>query len=277
MLQPRRLLALLPLAALAACATSSDRLGPAGDHPQAVPAPLLPRRTTRPTACFWLDRRRSTAGAAETAAAYFGRAAAGSISADAPLLDTRAFTASLLAGDVEATAAAICAHRRLLRRAGPAPPGRSGERLSRGAGRQGDAKGAHAILTGPNVGAPYRAADRAARAVGRGGGPATTRAPSFTPSSPASRSCSSSPALTRASSTYIFAAMRKPRPAFRSLITAGGDPGGLASLTSEREMLERRANARRRPSVAVYRSGPRPLPRRRGVDQGAPGTGEACT
>jgi len=235
MLEPRRLLVLLPLAVLTACATPSARLGPAGEL-AASAAPAPPSRDDSSYGLFLAGQAAVNGGRGQTAAAYFGRAAALDPGADASLLDTRAFSASLLAGDVKRASAM-------------APTDPSIEPAMRHLGAlvsgvealaEGDARGAHAILTGPNVGAPHRAA-------------AALLAPWAAAAAGDTEGALVHPVIAGEPIAQFFANLDQGKlyerlhrydeaeTAYRSLI-AGGDPGGLATLNLG-EMLERRGRA----------------------------------
>jgi Flp pilus assembly protein TadD len=242
MLQPRRLIFFLPLAALAACATPSASLGPAGEHAAAI-APVPGSKDDSSYGLFLAGQAAVNGGHGATAAAYFGRAAALDPGDNTPLLDTRAFSASLLAGDVK-RASAI------------APTDPSIEPAMRHLGAlvsgvealaEGDAKGARAILTGPNVGAPHGAAAAllapwAAAAAGDAEG--STVHP-IIPGEPIAQFFGN---LDQGKLFERLHRYEEAETAFRSLI-GGGDPGGLATLNLG-EMLERRGRAH--DAVAVY-------------------------
>jgi tetratricopeptide (TPR) repeat protein len=235
MLQPRRLLALLPLAALAACATPSASLGPAGERAASF-APAPPSRDDSPYGMFLAGQAAVNGGHGDAAAAYFGRAAALDPGADTPLLDTRAFSAALLAGDVKRASAIAPTDPSI------EPPMRHLGALVSGveALAEGDAKGAHAILTGPNVGAPHRAA-------------AALLAPWAAAAAGDAEGATVHPVIAGEPIAQFFANLdqgklyerlhryEEAETAYRALI-GGGDPGGLATLNLG-EMLERRGRA----------------------------------
>ncbi len=241
MLDPRRLLVLLPLAALAACATPSAGAGPAG---VAIASGAgQGSRDDSSYGLFLAGQAAVNGGHGATAAAFFGRAATLDPGAGAHLLDTRAFSASLLAGDVK-RASAI------------APTDPSSEPAIRHLGglvrgvealAEGDAKDAHAILTGPDVGAPHQAAAAllapwAAAAAGDVQG-ATVHP--VIPGEPIAQFFAN---IDQGKIYERLGRYDEAETAFRSLI-AGGDPGGLASLNLG-ETLERRGRAA--DAVAIY-------------------------
>ncbi len=241
MLDPRRLLVLLPLAALAACATPSVGVGPAG-----VATASRAGQGSRDDSSYGLFLAGQAAvngGHGATAATFFGRAATLDPGAGAHLLDSRAFSASLLAGDVKRASA--------IAPTDPAsePAIRHLGGLVRGveALAEGDAKGAHAILTGPDVGAPHQAA-------------AALLAPWAAAAAGDEQGATVHPVIPGEPIAQFFANLDQGKlyerqhhydeaeTAFRSLIAAG-DPGGLASLNLG-ETLERRGRAA--DAVAIY-------------------------
>ncbi|MGI9169558.1 MAG: tetratricopeptide repeat protein, partial [Caulobacteraceae bacterium] len=240
MLQPRALIALLPLAALTACATTGS--GPT----QGAAAKLEAAGASRSDSAYGLflaGQEAVNGGHGESAAAYFGRAAALDPGTGVSLLDTRAFSAFLLAGDVK-RAAAIA----------PTDPAIEPAMIHLGALTRGvealadgDANRAHAILTGPDVGQPHLAAAAllapwAAAAAGDAKGAVVHP---VIPGQPISQFFAS------LDQGKLFEHLRRydeAETAFRSLI-AGGDPGSLASLNLG-ELLERRGRAS--DAVAIY-------------------------
>ena len=242
MFAPRRLLPLLPLAALAACATAPANLGPAPRVAGGAGA-AQGSRDDSSYGLFLAGQAAVNGGHGETAAAYFGRAATLDAGADAHLLDTRAFSASLLAGDVKraSTIAPVAPSIE--------PPMRHLGALVRGveALAEGDAKGAYAILTGPDVGSPHKAA-------------AALLAPWAAAAAGDTQGATVHPVLAGEPIAQFFANLDQGKiyerlhrydeaeTAFRSLI-ASGDPGGLASLNLG-ELLERRGL--RPQAVAIY-------------------------
>jgi tetratricopeptide (TPR) repeat protein len=242
MLQPRHLLALLPLAALAACATPPAGSGPA-PRLAASDAATPGSKDDSSYGMFLAGQAAVNGGHGGAAAVYFGRAATLDPGIDAPLLDTRAFSASLLAGDVKRASAV-------------APTDASVEPAMRHLGAlvngvealaEGDAKGAHAILTGPKVGAPHHAA-------------AALLAPWAAAAAGDAEGATVHPVIAGEPIAQFFANLDQGKiyerlrrydeaeTAFRSLIERG-DPGGLASLNLG-EMLERRGRAH--DAVAIY-------------------------
>ena len=242
MLEPRRLLVLLPLAALVACATPSAGPGPA-PRVATSPGAVQGSRDDSSYGLFLAGQAAVNGGHGETAAAYFGRAATLDPGANAHLLDTRAFSASLLAGDVKRASAIAPTDPSV------EPPMRHLGALVRGveALSEGDAKGAHAILTGPDVGAPHQAA-------------AALLAPWAAAAAGDTEGATVHPVIAGEPIAQFFANLDQGKlyerlrrydeaeTAFRSLI-AGGDPGGLASLNLG-EVLERRGRAAE--AVAIY-------------------------
>jgi Flp pilus assembly protein TadD len=243
MFQPRRFLALLPLAALAACATPSADSGSTPTVAASLPSTPVGSRDASPYGLFLAGQAAVNGGHGEAAAGYFGRAATLDPGGGATLLGTRAFTASLLAGDVKRAAAIAPTDASVepgLRQLGALV---SGVELM----AEGDAKGAHAVLTGPNVGAPHRAA-------------AALLAPWAALSSGDIEGATIHPIIAGEPIAQFFANLDQGKiferlhrydeaeTAFRSLIESG-DPGGLASLNLG-EMLERRG--RTHDAVGIY-------------------------
>lgn len=239
-----RFLALLPLAALAACATA-----PFGGGPGGAPRPTASAATPPDLAgasaygLFLAGQEAVNGGHGNAAAGYFDRAATVGPAPDGPLLGARAFSALLLAGDVRKAAAIAPTDPSI-----EAPMRHLGA-LTRGveALAEGDARGAHAILTGPDVGAPHQApaallAPWAAAAAGDVRG-ATVHP--VIPGEPISQFFAN---LDQGKLFERFGRYEEAETAFRALI-AGGDPGGLASLALG-EMLERRGRAPE--AVALY-------------------------
>jgi len=182
-------------------------------------------------------------GHGNVAASYFDRAAAVGPAADGPLLDTRAFSAFLLAGDVKRAATVAPTD--------PAvePAMRHLGALTRGveALAEGDAKRAHAILTGPDVGAPHQGAASllapwAAAAAGDVQGATVHPVIAGEPISQFFANLDQGKLYER------FGRYEEAETAFRALIERG-DPGGLATVNLG-EMLERRGRGPE--AVALY-------------------------
>ncbi|MGI8839324.1 MAG: tetratricopeptide repeat protein [Caulobacteraceae bacterium] len=250
----RRLLALPPLAlrsmaipSLAALAVAACATAPAGPSPAARIAAnaAAPQGSgdTSPYGLFLAGQAAVNGGHGATAAAYFGRAASLDPGAGAHLLDARAFSASLLAGDVKRASA--------IAPVDPAaePAIRHLGALTRGveALAEGDARGAHAILTGPDVGAPHQgaAALLAPWAAAAAGDVAGATVHPVIAGEPIAQFFAS---LDQGKLYERFRRYDEAETAFRSLI-ARGDPGGLASLNLG-ELLERRGRAGE--AVAIY-------------------------
>lgn len=247
MLPSRRARSILPLAALAAlaaCATSP----PASDTLAAgAPGAAAPASTGDDTAygLFLAGQAAINAGRGLAASSYFGRAAGLDPGGDAPLLDTRAFSASLLAGDIKHAAALA-----------PADPAVEPNMRHLGGLTQavellaeGKAKPAHAILTGPAVGQPHGAA-------------AALLAPWAAAAAGDVQGATVQPVIAGEPIAEYFAKLdqgkiferlhryEEAETAFRALI-ASGDPGGLATLNLG-AMLERRGRAAE--AAALYAS-----------------------
>jgi len=224
----------LPLALLA-CATPAARTaGPSAtaDDDQSGQSPY---------GLFLAGEAAINGGHSDTAAHYFSRAAAAD--GDAPVVRAQAFTAALLAGDVE-------------KAANLAPQGGDVDAsvrrlggLTRGveALAEGHAKDARAILTGPTVGAPHN-------------GAAALLAPFAAAAAGDSEASIAHPVIPGEPLAQFFANLDQGRlyeragrfdeaeTAFRSLIGAG-DAGGIPSLDLG-EMFERRG--READALATY-------------------------
>nr|MBA3812722.1 hypothetical protein [Caulobacteraceae bacterium] len=144
----RAFLAVIPLAGLCACATRPLDVASTPDGRIAATRSA----TDSSYGLFLAGQAAINGGRGEAASAYFARAAALEPSADSRFLESRAFSAALLAGDVKKAAA--------LAPTGASPePGavhlgavvRGAEALA-----EGDGKRARAALTGPDVGAPHQ-------------------------------------------------------------------------------------------------------------------------
>ncbi|MEO8927176.1 MAG: tetratricopeptide repeat protein, partial [Caulobacteraceae bacterium] len=238
--QPRSLLVLLPLAALAACATPSSgpTLGPSASLGAATGS-----RDDSAYGLFLAGQAAINGGHGNAAAGYFDRAAAVGPGTDGPLLDNRAFSASLLAGDVK-------------RASTIAPTDPAVELSARHLGglvrgveamAEGDAKDAHAILTGPDVGEPHQgaAALLAPWAAAAAGDVQGATVHPIIAGEPISQFFAN---LDQGKLYERFHRYDEAETAFRALIAAG-DPGGLATLNLG-EMLERLGRAPE--AVALY-------------------------
>jgi len=238
MLSSRRILALLPLLALAACATSGAPVqgaanldGPPGGSGESA------------YGLFLAGQSAINAGHGETAAAYFSRAAAESGPAADQFLGERTFTAALLAGDVKEAS-----------RLAPSAPGddtaiRHLAGLTRAVEAMANDEGAkaRAILAGPDVGPPHQAAT-------------ALLTPFAAAQAGDAEAAIGHPVIADDPVGQFFASLDQGKlferahrydeaeTAFRALI-AGGDPGGIASLNLG-ELLERRG--RRPEAVAIY-------------------------
>ncbi|HZZ35301.1 MAG TPA: tetratricopeptide repeat protein [Caulobacteraceae bacterium] len=233
----RHLIALVPLAALGACAT------PAAKAPEAPVAAIAPQTAddASPYGLFLAGRAAMNQGRSDSAAGYFGRAARADD--DARFLADRAFTASLLAGDVKAAAA-------LAPTADDSEPAvlrlgalvRGVEALAEGKNKQ-----ARDILSGPQVGYPHKAAAALLApwaAAAAGDAAASVVHPSL-PNEPIAQF------FGNLGQARLFERARRydeSETGYKALI-GGGDPGGLATLGLG-AMLERRG--RQADAVAAY-------------------------
>jgi tetratricopeptide (TPR) repeat protein len=97
---PLRIIWIPPLLTLAACATAAP-------PPQPVAAANVPTSVGGQSAygLFLAGQSAINTGEGSAAAGYFARAAGAADGADAPFVETRAFTAALLAGDIKGAAA----------------------------------------------------------------------------------------------------------------------------------------------------------------------------
>ncbi len=184
-------------------------------------------------------------GESGVAQGYFGKAAGLDTDVDTTLLNTRAFTSALLAGDITAAAAL-------------APTGEQAETGLRHLGAlvrgvealsDGRPKAARAVLTGPDAGAPNEPAAAlltpfAAAAAGDAAGSIVHPVIAGEPIAQFFASLDQGLLFERAR-RYDEA-----ETAYRALI-AKGDPGGIASLNLG-QMLERRGRAH--DAVAIYDS-----------------------
>jgi len=236
------LIALGSIVALAACAT-----GPGQARSGGAVAVARPEDGASSYGLFLAGQAAINRGHGESAADYFGRAASGQGAAGARFLESRAFTAALMAGDVDKAASLAP-----LGADADAEPGlRQLGALVRGVAAlaQGDARKARAILTGPDVGAPHRAAAAllapwAAAAAGDVEASFVRPVIAGEPISQFFASLDQGKLYERAG-RYVEA-----ETAYRALI-GSGDPGGIASATLG-EMLERRGRAGE--AIAIYDS-----------------------
>ncbi|MGA0600793.1 tetratricopeptide repeat protein [Caulobacter sp. KR2-114] len=251
----RVLAALLPMAALAACAT--DGTSPTTrPTPTASAAPAPSRPSVAPDEAttyglFLAGREAMAQGAAGDAAAYFGAAAqsggGGPGDGGAGLISERAFFAALMAGDVRKAATLAPA-------AGDANADPEKARLGalvRGveALAEDNGKQALAILKGPEVGYPHKAAASlvipwAAAAAGDVDGSVIH---TVLPGDPIDQF------YANLSQARLFERAKRYDEAethYKALIAAG-DPGAMASQ-SYGAMLERRKRAA--DAVAVYQA-----------------------
>ncbi|MEP6967117.1 MAG: tetratricopeptide repeat protein [Pseudomonadota bacterium] len=235
----RILLAVIPLAGLCACATRSLDAA-------AVPGARFAgsrSATDSSYGLFLAGQAAINGGRGEAASAYFARAAALEPGADARFLDSRAFSAALLAGDVRK--AAVLAPTGVSPEPGAVHLGaivRGAEALA-----EGDGKRARAALTGPDVGAPHQ-------------GVAALLAPWAAAAAGDAEGAIVHPVIAGEPISQFFANLDQGKlfeharrydeaeTAFRSLI-ASGDPGGIASINLG-ELLERRGRGAE--AVAIY-------------------------
>ncbi len=237
------LFALAPVLVLCACATTSP--GPvAVETPPPSPAEAAAAAADDSAYGLFLAGQAAVKnGHGHAAAAYFDRAAGLDPGEPATFLDTHAFSALLLAGDVTRAAAT-------------APTDPSVEPVIRSLGAltqgvealaSGDPKLAYARLTGAAIGAPYNGlaqllAPFAAAASG------DFRAATVHPvigSEPISQFYAN---LDQGKLYERFRRYDEAETAFRALITAG-DPGGIASLALG-ALLERRGRSAE--AAAIY-------------------------
>jgi Flp pilus assembly protein TadD len=239
------LFALAPVLTLWACASTNP--GPATVKPPApAPAPAETASIAADDSAYGLFLAGQAAvnnGHGNAAAAYFDRAAGLDPGAPAAFLDTHAFSALLLAGDVTRAAAS-------------APTDPSVEPVIRSLGAltqgvealaSGDPKLSYARLTGPSIGAPYNGvaqllAPFAAAATG------DFRAATVHPVIDAEPIAQFYANLDQGKLYERFRHYDEAETAFRALITAG-DPGGIASL-SLGALLERRGRSAE--AAAIY-------------------------
>jgi len=228
---------LAPLLAVAACATA-----PAAPGVAVASSAARPTEDASSYGLFLAGQAAINRGHGEVAADYFGRATAGQGADDTGFLESRAFTAALLAGDV-AKAAAFAPG------GGDEPGLRQLGALVRGveAFADGAPAKAHAILTGPDIGAPHRAA-------------AALVAPWAAAAAGDTQASFVRPVIAGEPISQFFAGLDQGKlyeraghyveaeTAFRALV-AGGDPGGIASANLG-ELLERRG--RQTDAVAIY-------------------------
>jgi Flp pilus assembly protein TadD len=146
MSSPRRLISLLPLAALAACATS-------GAPGLGVQAPAASSGESA-YGLFLAGQSAINNGLGEEASGYFARAANAADGGDVPLLNSHTFTAALLAGDVKGASAFIPGAD-----ADPSIRHLAGLTKVVEAMAEGQGPRARALLASPEVGAPYADAD----------------------------------------------------------------------------------------------------------------------
>ncbi len=234
----RWLIAIPSLAALCACATTAPPVASTSHEPAAT-AP----RGASAYGLFLAGESALNTGRGDTAAAYFGQAAAVGTPADSQFLTNRTFTAALLAGDVKGAAQFV-------------PTGADDDvatrhlaALTRGVEAMAEGQGAkaRAILTGPDVGPLHEgaAALMAPFASAMAGDPEAAIAHPVISGDPVAQFFAS------LDQGKLFERARRydeAETAFRALI-AGGDPGGIASL-SLGELLERRG--RGADALAIY-------------------------
>lgn len=243
----RLLAALLPMAALAACATDGAP-PPASPVASAAPAPGRPAISPDESTTYGLflaGREAMAQGAAGDAAAYFGAAAQGD--SQAGLIGERAFFAALIAGDVKKAATLAPAS---------ADVNADPEKLRLGALVRGvealaedNGKQSLAILKGPDVGYPHKAAANlvipwAAAASGDVEG---SLVHTLLPGDPIDQF------YANLSQARLFERARRYDEAethYKALIAAG-DPGAMAS-ESYGAMLERRKRAA--DAMAIYQA-----------------------
>ena len=235
-----KILTCLPLAALCACASVGP---PAGGTPARMAAGVS--YDGSPYGLFLAGQAAAQQGRSDAASGYFGRAAVDNAGADGHFLGVRAFTAALLAGDVQAAAS--------LAPTGPGvEPGlrrfgvlvRGVEALAEGQGKR-----AHALFIGPDADPAHEAAT-------------ALLAPLAAAAAGDANDSIVHPIIADAPLSQFFANLDQGKmferarrydeaeTAFRALI-AKGDPGGIASLNLG-EMLERRG--RPADAVAIYDS-----------------------
>jgi tetratricopeptide (TPR) repeat protein len=185
-------------------------------------------------------------GHSAAAASFFGKAAGLDAGADHDLLDTRTFTAAILAGDITAAAAVAPT--------GPdVDPGlRHLGALVRGveALASGDARQARAILTSPDAGAPNEvgAALLTPFAAAASGDAAASIVHPVIAGEPIAQFYANLDQGLLFEHAHRF---DEAETAFRALIVKG-DPGGIATLNLG-EMLERRG--RTKDALALYADG----------------------
>ena len=237
MATPRSLLALLAFSGLCACATPSVPT-PAGG-PAVATLPIDPGGSAY--GLFLAGQEAIDSGHSSAAADLFSRAA--TTDGDPVFLADRAFTAALLAGDVNRAAA-------LAPRAGGDEPDlyslgllvRGVEALAGGDGKQ-----ARAILTGPGISAAHKVA-------------AELLAPWAAAEAGDAEASIARPVITGEPIAQFFASLDQGKlferarrydeaeTTYRALIGAG-DPGGMASADLG-EMLERRGEGAK--AAAIY-------------------------
>jgi len=243
MLKSRLLLSLAPVLALCACATA-----PPGPLTATAPPPPPAKSADfgagdSAYGLFLAGEAAVNNGNGDTAAAYFDQAAGLDPGEPAALLDTHAFSALLLAGDITRAAASAPTDPSVdpvIRRLGALTQGV--EALA-----SGDPKRAYAKLTGPDVGAPYN-------------GVVQLLAPFAAAASGDFRAATVHAVIDGEPIAQFYANLDQGRiyehfhhydeaeTAFRALIT-GGDPGGIASL-SLGALLERRGRSSE--AAAIY-------------------------
>jgi tetratricopeptide (TPR) repeat protein len=237
MLKSRLIFALAPVAALCACATTPPPVTPTtASAPTSPPADSADLAGASAYGLFLAGEAAVNNGRGSTAAAYFGRAADLDPGEPAAFLDTHAFSALLLAGDVTRAAASAPTDptvEPVIRRLGVLTQGV--EALA-----SGDPKQAYAKFTGPGMGAPYD-------------GVAQLLAPFAAAANGDFRAATVHPVIDGEPIAQFYASLDQGKlyerfrhydeaeTAFRALIT-GGDPGGIASL-SLGALLERRGRS----------------------------------
>jgi tetratricopeptide (TPR) repeat protein len=237
------LFALAPLLAVCACASTS----PEPVAVRSAPAPPAESPEFRPDdsayGLFLAGQAAVNNGHGNAAAAYFDRAAGLDPGEPAAFLDTHAFSALLLAGDVTRAAAIAPTDpsvEPVMRRLGALTQGV--EALA-----SGDPKRAYATFSGPGIGAPYD-------------GVAQLLSPFAAAAADDFRAATVHPVIAAEPIEQFYASLDQGKlyehfrhydeaeTAFRALIT-GGDPGGIASLALG-ALLERRGRSAE--AAAIY-------------------------
>jgi tetratricopeptide (TPR) repeat protein len=243
MFKSRLLFAMGPLMALCACATPGPGPVVVGTSPPRATESADVSAGDSAYGLFLAGEAAVNKGQGATAAAYFDRAAGLDPGEPAAFLDTHAFSALLLAGDITRAAANAPTDpsvEPVIRRLGALTQGV--EALA-----SGDPKRAYAKLAGPDVGAPYE-------------GVAQLLAPFAAAAAGDFRAATVHPVIEGEPIAQFYASLDQGKlyehfhhddeaeTAFRALIT-GGDPGGIASLALG-ALLERRGRSAE--AAAIY-------------------------